>query len=67
MKMQLKEMSEDELDDIAANIGSEGFWYALTSGGYLKPEELISNGKDLKRLQDAIEVVKEFESLFPEV
>lgn len=38
------------------------FWYDLTDGGYLKPEEMLENPEDVKRVKDAIEVIKEFEN-----
>jgi len=40
---------------------SDGFWYDLTKGGYIKPEEVLSDTKQLKQLQEAIDLVMSFE------
>jgi hypothetical protein len=41
-------------------VGTEDTWYALTDGGYLKPEEVVSDKKQLKKLEDAIQLVRDF-------
>ncbi len=41
---------------------TEDFWYCLTIGGYIKPEELLSNDNQKKKLMDAIGVVRSFET-----
>lgn len=38
------------------------FWYDLTKGGYLKPEEILENKEDIEKVKDAISVLKDFES-----
>jgi hypothetical protein len=38
------------------------FWYDLTDGGYLKPEEILEDPKDIKRVQAAIDTIREFEA-----
>lgn len=40
---------------------SEDFWYALNDGGYIKPEEIIADPKQLEELQKAIALVLDFE------
>ena len=40
---------------------SSDFWYDLTSGGYLSPEDILENKEDVERVKNAIEVVQEFE------
>lgn len=37
------------------------FWYDLTSGGYLNPEDILENPEDIVRVKEAIEIIKEFE------
>ena len=37
------------------------FWYDLTSGGYLKPEDILENQEDVDRVKNAIAVLLEFE------
>lgn len=41
---------------------TQDFWYDLTLGGYLKPEEMLVNPDDVKRVKDAIAVLREFEA-----
>jgi hypothetical protein len=38
------------------------FWYDLTQGGYLKPEEILENPEDIKKVQEAINILIDFES-----
>ncbi len=38
------------------------FWYDCTKGGYLKPEKMLENQEDIKKVREAIEVVREFEN-----
>jgi len=38
------------------------FWYDLTDGGYLDPDEILENPEDAKRVKEAIAVIKEFEN-----
>ena len=40
---------------------SSGFWYDLTDGGYIKPEEILEDAEQLEKLEDAIEIVRSFE------
>ena len=42
-------------------ISTMDFWYDLTDGGYLDPDEICEDPADAKRVKDAIEIVKEFE------
>jgi len=37
------------------------FWYDLTKGGYLNPEEILESKNDVDRVKNAINVVMEFE------
>lgn len=42
-------------------VCSSEFWYDLTDGGYLNPDEILENQNDAKRVKEAIAVIKEFE------
>ena len=44
-----------------ATNGSDGFWYELTVGGYIKPENFLSDSEQLSQLRDAIKLVRSFE------
>ncbi|MFW6002377.1 MAG: hypothetical protein ACOCQD_03475 [archaeon] len=43
-------------------VTTDDFWYDLTDGGYLKPEEILEDPKDVKRVKDAIATIREFEN-----
>lgn len=43
------------------NAATSEFWYDLTSGGYLNPEEILESPADVKKVQAAIEIIMEFE------
>lgn len=47
--------------DVEPQGSSDGFWYDITWGGYIKPEELLEDPAQLKQLQEAIKLVKGFE------
>ena len=41
-------------------IYSDNFWYDLFEGGYIKPEKLLKNQKDIKKVNLAIATLKQF-------
>lgn len=43
-------------------VSTGEFWYDLTDGGYLKPEEILVDEKDIEAVRKAIKIIKEFES-----
>lgn len=45
---------------------SNGFWYDITMGGYIKPEEVLDNKDQIKKLKEAIELVQSFEEALEE-
>ena len=49
--MKIKENCEASTDD---------FWYDLTDGGYLDPEEILEDEKDIEAVKKAISVLREF-------
>ena len=49
--MKLKENLEVSTDD---------FWYDISNGGYIKPEEMCENPEDAKRIIEAIKTLQEF-------
>lgn len=56
-----------ELTEFVDSIDcSDGFWYGLTKGGYIKPESIIE-GKDLERLLKAIKLVEKFEAIWDKI
>jgi hypothetical protein len=51
-KMKIKE---------GCTASSSDFWYDLTKGGYLKPEEILENKEDVELVKNAISVLTVFE------
>lgn len=47
-------------------IFTEEFWYDLTDGGYIKPEEVLADKEQVAKLQAAIDLVRSFESAIDE-
>lgn len=43
-------------------ISSSDFWYDLTDGGYINPEEILVNKSDVDKVKNAIAVLKDFEN-----
>ena len=42
-------------------VSTSDFWYDLTEGGYLDPFIILQNADDAKTLQQAIDLVLDFE------
>lgn len=42
------------------DIQTADFWYDLMEGGYLKIEEILENDEDIRDVEAAIIVLKEF-------
>ena len=40
----------------------EGFWFAITEG-YIDPSKIIDDEEQLKKLNDALEIVRSFEDV----
>lgn len=51
-----------ELLDYLYSIELEGFWYAI-SEGYVKPREILADNDDIVKLEEAIRVLQDFESV----
>ena len=43
------------------SISSSDFWYDLTDGGYLKPEEICVDPNDAQKVNKAIAIIKDFQ------
>ena len=43
-------------------ISTGDFWYDVTDGGYLNPDDICENEEDAKRVREAIAVIRDFES-----
>ena len=53
-------------EDVKKQGSSDGFWYDLVYGGYIKPEEVLKDKDQLNKLKEAIETVSSFESMLEE-
>jgi hypothetical protein len=42
-------------------ISSSDFWYDLDRGGYIKPAEILVDAEDIKNVENAIRVIREFQ------
>ena len=42
-------------------IATGDFWYDLTSGGYIIPEDICENKEDAEKVNEAIKIIKDFE------
>jgi len=63
--MELKKNIDE--DQIMGIVDNEGFWYALSDGGYLNPEEILKNKEDIKRVKNAIKIIREFQYSLPQL
>ena len=61
--IKIKKLSNEEQENIELVIESEGFWYALTDGGYIKPEEILENKEDIDKINEAIQILQTFETI----
>ena len=43
------------------SVSTSEFWYDLTDGGYLNPEDILTNPEDVEEVKRAIAIVKKFE------
>jgi hypothetical protein len=41
-------------------VVSDDFWYDLTDGGYIVPEELLEDAADVERVNEALKTLNEF-------
>lgn len=58
--MEIKKLSEDELQNLQYNCIESDFWYNLTAGGYVKPEEILKDPSDIITVRQAVRVIKDF-------
>lgn len=42
------------------HITTDDFWYDLFDGGYIRPEELLQDRKDVNEVKNAIDLLLEF-------
>lgn len=45
-----------------AQIVTDDFWYDLTDGGYIRPEELLKNEEDINKIKDALKIIMDWKS-----
>lgn len=58
-------LTEEELDDIAGVYDNEGCYGLLE--GMLPPREYLDNEEDIKRVEEAIETLQEYQALILEI
>ena len=42
-------------------VCSSDFWYDISTGGYIKPEEILVDPNEVKKVQEAVKVLMQFE------
>lgn len=42
-------------------ISTAEFWYDLTDGGYIKPEEICVSKADILLVRQAVEIIRDFQ------
>jgi hypothetical protein len=42
-------------------VSTGDFWYDLSLGGYIDPNEILENTDDIEEVKNAIRIVKKFE------
>lgn len=47
-------------------VSSSEFWYDITDGGYIRPEEMLADSEQNKKLQEAIDLVISFHDALEE-
>lgn len=57
-KMELKKNVKIETDD---------FWYDLFEGGYIDPEEILADKKDVEKVLEAIDILDDFRDSCEEI
>ena len=66
--MELKKsLTEDDLDDIAIAIDNEGLGYMMLYGGLvnIEPELVLENREDIKKVGEALKVIRNFANSLP--
>ena len=46
---------------------SDGFWFDITKGGYFEPSDVMKDPAQIKKMQEAIELVQELEKIYDSV
>ena len=58
---KIKNLDNETKQDIYYQMwNGDGFWYAITEG-YIDPSKIIDNEEQLKKLNEALEIVRSFE------
>jgi hypothetical protein len=45
------------------DFGTDDFWYDLSDGGYIRPEEILEDKKQIEALKEAIAIVRSFQNV----
>jgi hypothetical protein len=45
-----------------ATVETDDFWYDLIDGGYIKPEKILANPNDVKKIKYAIKVLENWKN-----
>lgn len=70
MKFKLTPEAQHAVDtgEPIESLGSSSdFWYDLTLAGYFKPEDVLADPKQIKKVKDAILLVQDLEEIYNQV
>lgn len=48
-------------ENIETIYTSDGFWYDITDGGRIKPEDILDDDEQVKKVKEAVNILKDFE------
>jgi hypothetical protein len=59
---------DHELEGFQSEMSaSDGFWYNLTAGGYFKPEHILADEEQIKKVNEAKELMMALEEVYTEL
>lgn len=65
--MKLKEMTDGQLEEIAGLVDNEGFYYLFAHHGGMNLDDILESKDDITNIENAIKILREFESSLPEL
>ena len=67
IEFEIKDLDNETRQEIAARINEgDGFWYCFNEG-YIDPEKILADKEQLNKLNEALQIVRAFESLCNEI
>lgn len=69
MKLKLNKEAKRSIEDgEPMPVGSsDGFWFDLTKGGYFNIEDVLEDPKQIKKMNEALELLQDLEEIYNQV